>query len=100
MIMTVTECRCDVCGKSGAKNYKVLSLRKFDSTDGRTFYDKPRVYQSSLDLCEDCAIRSTNLYDEGVQCTDVKITREVNESYFKKESESYKPESEVNKGKE
>ncbi len=85
MIMTVTECRCDVCGKSGAKNYKVLSLRKFDSTDGRTFYDKPRVYQSSLDLCEDCAIRSTNLYDEGVQCTDVKITTKHIDSDNKQE---------------
>lgn len=84
MIKTITECYCDICGKSGASSYKVLTLRTFDDTDGMIHYNEPKVCQESLDLCTYCAIRSTNLYDEGVQSRDVKITREVNEPYFAK----------------
>lgn len=78
------ECYCDVCGKSGANNYKVITLRTYDSTEGKCFYEEPKVYQESVDLCDYCAIRATNLYDKGVQCLDLEINRAINEPYFTK----------------
>jgi len=41
-------------------------LRRFDDCDGRTFYRKPHIVFNSIDLCEDCLERITNVCDESV----------------------------------
>ena len=66
---------CDVCKKErpDIESYKTIAYRTFDDTDGMTHYSSPRIESVSLDLCRDCALKSTNLFSKGVQCADYEI---------------------------
>lgn len=70
MTETITRCLCDICKKDGAKPYRTLAYRTFDSTDGRSFYERPKIVEAKVDLCDDCAIKVTNLYSVGIQCEE------------------------------
>lgn len=67
------KCFCDICGKEGAKAYNTITYRTFDSTDGRSHFYPPQVRQEIIDLCDECAVKSTNIQNVGVQCDEYKI---------------------------
>ena len=71
--MKETKCYCDICKTEGARTYSVLTYRTFDSTDGRFCYNKPQFYVENLDLCDKCAIKSTNIHSIGVQCNKYEL---------------------------
>lgn len=73
MRKTITICTCDICGKENAKEYKTITYRTFDSTDGRSYYNPPRIEEETLDLCDECAIKATNIHSVGVQCEEYKL---------------------------
>lgn len=65
--MKQTIIKCDICGSEK----KVISARMpmyrmFDSTDGRTFYDTPNIVFETIDICEECLRKSTNIFDQRV----------------------------------
>lgn len=66
--MKQTIISCDICGSTkNVQNLKIPMYRKFDETDGRTFYDKPEIEFECIDICEDCLRKSTNIFDQRVQ---------------------------------
>ena len=60
---------CDICGsEQGVLEHATLPVyRKFDSTDGRTFFNPPVIEFRTMDICECCLRRATNIYDKTVQ---------------------------------
>ena len=78
MIKKTIACLCDICGKEDAKTYHVLTYRTFDSTDGQSRYNPPQLRVESIDLCYDCAIKSTNIHSVGVQCDEYEIVTQKN----------------------
>lgn len=66
--MTKTICVCDLCGKtlkeSDENKYAVLAYRTTDSMEGYPLKE-PYIERVTLDLCYDCALRSTNIYSFG-----------------------------------
>lgn len=60
-------------GKENARSVRTLVYRTFDSTDGRTFYKKPQIMEDSLDLCDDCLSKATNIQSIGVGCREFRI---------------------------
>lgn len=59
---------CDICG--GEKPVQTLKLpvyRKFDATDGATSFESPKLAYDTLDICIDCLLKSTNIFDKRVQ---------------------------------
>ncbi len=75
MTTTITKCICDLCGKEGAKAYRVLAYRTFDASDGRSFYDPPYVEETSVDMCQECARRSTNIHSVGVMGREFRLEK-------------------------
>lgn len=65
---------CDICGADKAKSYKVPVYRTFDSCDGMTVYKTPRLDVKTLDLCDACALKSTNIHSVGVMCEEFRIS--------------------------
>lgn len=64
---------CDICGKEGARPAKMLVYRTFDAEDGWLLYETPTFTTESLDLCEDCMLKATNVHSVGVKCRKFKI---------------------------
>lgn len=55
---------CDVCGsEKDVHQLQFPVLRKYDSADGRTFYQPMKLALRAIDLCEDCLRKSTNIID-------------------------------------
>lgn len=66
---------CDICG--GTKNvtsWKLPVYRTHDAQDGLTLYKHPKISFKDIDICEDCLMLSTNIYDDTVMgCGDISI---------------------------
>lgn len=75
MKKVIEMCTCDICGKEGAKTYKTLAYRTFDGTDGMSFYSEPKFEEVKLDICDECAIKITNLHSIGVCCERFEIMK-------------------------
>lgn len=59
---------CDICGGENAvQTLKLPVYRKFDATDGKTYYESPTLAYETLDICFDCLVKSTNIFDKRVQ---------------------------------
>ena len=59
--------RCDICGTE--KEVSTLRLpvyRLYDSCDSLTHYEHPDVYLRDLDICYNCLMKCTNIYDNTV----------------------------------
>lgn len=59
--------KCDICGSE--KEVIALRLpvyRLHDGCDGLTYYEHPEVYLKDLDICHDCLMKCTNIYDDTV----------------------------------
>ena len=55
---------CDICGSN--KNVESRSLpvyRTFDGCDGKIQYEHPTVHFETIDICEDCLAKCTNIHD-------------------------------------
>ena len=59
---------CDICSSERDVHSRHLPMyRKFDETDGRTFYDEPQIVFETIDICEECLKKCTNIFDQRVQ---------------------------------
>lgn len=66
--MELTIVKCDICGSEiNVKSHFVPMYRKFDATEGRVFYDEPHIVFETIDICEECLKKCTNIYDKRVQ---------------------------------
>lgn len=64
---------CDCCGKEGqTEKLTAIAYRTNSFSDGAAF-DKPLVVATTLDLCEDCALKATNLHSVGVMSDEYRI---------------------------
>lgn len=55
---------CDVCGsEKDVHSLQMPVLRKYDATEGKTFYQPMKLVLRAIDLCEDCLRKSTNIID-------------------------------------
>lgn len=70
---TVNICTCDICGNENAQPYRIIAYRTFDANDGRVLYDPPVIEERNMDLCQECAAKSTNLHDTGICCEEYKL---------------------------
>lgn len=74
MKRTITEIKCDICGKDAVyEEMPLIAHRTYDSTDGQGRYKSPLICTEKADLCEECAIKATNVHSIGVQCMKLEI---------------------------
>lgn len=73
-------CTCDICGKENAKTYHTIVYRTFDAEDGHTIYNPPRIEETKVDLCNDCALKATNLHSVGICAEEFELKSQASES--------------------
>ena len=67
--------KCDICGSEKEVVSRRLPVyRLHDSCDGLTHYEHPKVHLKDLDICYDCLMKCTNIYDDTVMgCGTISI---------------------------
>lgn len=56
--------KCDICGSTeNVETCQVPAYRTFDGCDGKTIYDKPKLTTITIDICESCRLKMTNIHD-------------------------------------
>jgi hypothetical protein len=59
--------KCDICGSiEKVETRKLPVYRTFDSCDGQTMFKKPHIDFQEIDICEECLLKATNIYDRRV----------------------------------
>lgn len=59
--------KCDICGsEKEVTTFRLPVYRLHDSCDGLTHYEHPKVHLTDLDICYDCLMKCTNIYDDTV----------------------------------
>ena len=59
--------KCDICGSDkGVNTYRLPVYRLHDGCDGLTAYERPMVSLKEIDICQECLMRCTNIYDDTV----------------------------------
>ena len=72
--MEVKKIVCDCCGADNAKHYRTLAISRIEHTEGRAI-DKPYVSEISVDLCDDCAMKATNIEDVSASYFKVRLAK-------------------------
>ena len=72
---------CDICGKevsdTSITKYNFLGFRRFDATEGKSYYNPPIVVQCSAEICDNCAMKiASKVFSKGVQCEQYEIVEE------------------------
>ena len=67
--------KCDICGSDKDVNtYRLPVYRLHDSCDGLTWFERPMVYLEDIDICTECLMKCTNIYDDTVMgCGSISI---------------------------
>lgn len=68
-------CYCDICGKEVAKSYQTLAYRTRSDYYTNVKYSSLRIEQVSIDLCEECALKATNIHSIGVFSSKYEIRK-------------------------
>ncbi len=56
--------KCDICGSTKDVYSAMFPVyRLYDGNDGLTQYEHPKVCFKDMDLCYDCLMKCTNIFD-------------------------------------
>lgn len=65
--MRVQIIKCDLCGsEKEISTYRLPVFKLHDSTDGLCMYEHPYILFKEIDICPDCLMKCTNIYDDTV----------------------------------
>ena len=59
--------KCDICGSDkGISTCMLPVYRLHDACDGLTRFEHPKVHLAEIDICPECLMKCTNIYDDTV----------------------------------
>ena len=65
--MKIQVVKCDICGSEKDVSAQRLPVFKLhDSTDGRSWFKHPVVDFKVIDICPECLMKCTNIYNDTV----------------------------------